>query len=253
MLNVGSDERPGCLLPDRTVSVPSNRTIPLRSPYGLLGHDLRMGVGLKQSMSLRLYAEVPQLLDSSSRNLSILLAKRFETCIPPSELCLCVLDESLAARVEFSFPPGVFGNHRLSYLGDAMLSSSVAAYALCNSASPKEFQQLRTAISSRKSLAEYCDNLLRGCSDVKSEFYAGPITWEHFLHKGGPTTSQKGEFVEALLGFLTSGGYSQMYHRVVLDIINHRYQCQADLPLSINKDMPILSSSEKLPCHPREL
>lgn len=202
-------------------------------------------------MSLRLYADVPRSLDFASHSLSGLLEKRFESSVSPSELALCVLDESLASRAEFSFPPGVFGNHRFSYLGDSMLTSSIAAYALCNSAAPKEFQSLRTTISSRKSLAEYCDFLLRGYHDPSSEFYAGPVTWEMFLNKTPPTSSQKAEFVEALLGVLISGGHSQTYHRVVLDILNHRYQCQNDLPLSIHKDMPVLSSSEKLPCHPQ--
>lgn len=244
--------RPGVsLLPDPTVPLPSNRVPPLRSPYGLLDSDFRMGTGLKQSLSLRIREDVPRLLDHSARCLSGLLAKRFETNIAPSELALAVLDESLASRTEFSFPPGVFGNHRLSYFGDSMLSSSVAAYALCNSASPKEFQSLRSAVTSRKSLAEYYDWLLR--SHVNKALYAGPVTWDFFLYGTMPTSSQKAEFIEALLGALLSGGNAQVYHRFVLDILDHRHQCQSDLPLSIHKEMPLISSSERLPCHPYQL
>lgn len=250
MIHGEDTNRPGIgLLPNATLSVPSNRVPPLRSPFGLLDSDFRLAVGLKQSMSQRICRDVPRLLDHSARSLSALLAKRFESGIPASELSLCVLDESLASRAEFTFPPGVFGNHRLSYLGDSMLTSSIAAYAICNSASPKEFQTLRTAISSRKSLCEYFDHFMR---DNVSPFYAGPITWDFLLYTTKPTASQKAEFVEALLGALVSGGHSQMYHRVLLDILDHRFQCQPDLPLSLHKDMPILSQSERLPCHPAE-
>jgi len=239
------------LCPDTSVSVPLNNVVPIRSPYGLSASDIAFVPGLKQSMSSRVRDTLPGLLHRASHALSELLSARFGSRLSNAEVAFATLDESLASRVEFHLPPGVLGNHRLSYLGDSVLTSSVASYALCNSSSSKDFNRMRTAITSRSSLAEFYDScFLRNVREVTSVLYPGPVTWELLLSSKPPTLAQKAEYVEAVLGLLSSMGEARAYHRLFLSIMTHRYQCQPDLPISIPAaDLPYLTPIEAFPCY----
>lgn len=152
--------------------------------------------GLKLSMSQRIRSAFPDGVRSRATALRQVLEIRHECTLSSPELAHVLLDEGLCSRVEFRLPPGVSGNSHWAYYGDACLTKAIASCSLRAGNRPREWQFLRSSISSRVALYTFYDHYF------STRPFEGPLTWESVLRGDPPTGNQRAEFIEALIGYL---------------------------------------------------
>jgi hypothetical protein len=187
------------------VSVPSlsssserafTSVVRLRSPLSVTQDDIVLQCGLKLSLSQLIRDTFPKHISRRAHSLSVLLSRRLELDISPDVCSFAILDNGLTHRVEFRLPPGVCGNSLEAYVGDAQLSAYVATGCYKAGCSPRDWQALRTAFSSRDACTSFYDSYFTGTD------FEGPLTWEALYRGTLPQHNQKAEFVEAVIGVL---------------------------------------------------
>lgn len=173
-------------------SAPEDRPgFPYVAPWLVCPPELKFLDGLKQSMRHRILCGVPAAIADKSHDLSVFFGVRFSIHVASAVCSYAILDAGLAERPEFVFPPGVVGNGRFAYVGDAFLTARITLVAALAGLSARDQTKLRSDVSSRKSLYAYWQKCVR----------VAPVTWESILHEEAvPTPNQCAEFVEAAIG-----------------------------------------------------
>lgn len=155
---------------------------------------------LKQS-KVHTICLIPSIIETKLRTLKDCMTSVFflnvYTCFEnsmqmSSDLLLSsIIDRSLTNRTEFSI--NIDCNKKMAYVGDAYLSFFISYKCMEDNMSQSQYQQKRSELTCKSKLSQIYNTYFSDCL----------LTWEIVLNPElTPSTKQKCEFVEAIIGHM---------------------------------------------------
>ena len=156
-----------------------------------------MKLSVKKASKVAFWDTLPQQVIDAGAQVKGTLASLLEdfAAIDDKIFCQAVVDLSVVNRPsEVASYSGAQSNKLCAYLGDALLTQRIAIHAFKTGMPPVDYSKLRQTKTSREHLARMYDTIFKDGNVVVS-FPQDGVNWRE-----PPTTNQKAEFIEALIG-----------------------------------------------------